>query len=292
MSPQDAVVEDWSQYEVAEADVKPAALEPEKDVELLMAAEPSVKEKAIASYQQRVEALIPKDDLTVKACGEFVEQCKLAAKRVEEKRLAQVGPLNKQVDEINGSLMPVREAFKAMAKAVTERVNKFLDDRRKAAELEQQRLNAEAAAKQAEIDRKAEETRAKAAEAAAAGDTVTAIKLESKANQLEQKAAEIVPEQAALPSNKVELETSTVSFSGPKKVWSLPGWDKKKPLPVLSPSLAPLVGDVSKLPAGLQFILQHADLNPVRLNATYKGGTKFPAPFSEVPDYSGSTLRS
>lgn len=279
-------VEDWSSCEITDA-------EPTLDIDeaKLLKMAPESRDKEIVSYRQKVAALVPTDDVTVKSCSVFVEQCKLAAKRVEDERTALVAPLNKQVDEINAVRIPVRELFKDMAKVVTEKVNRFLDDRRRAAELEQQRLNAEALKKQAELDKQEEETRRKASEAEASGDVVTALNLESKANRLAQKAAEIVPEQAAQPSSKVELDDSTVSFKGPKKVWALTGWDKKKPFPVLSPELKALVGDPSKLPAGLLFVLQHADLNPVRLNATYKGGAKFPAPFTEVNDYSGSTVR-
>jgi hypothetical protein len=188
--------------------------------------------------------------------------------------------------------MPVRDAFQNMAKAVTMRVNKFIDDRRREKELEQQRINAEAAKKQALLDRQAQEAKDKAAAAAAAGDMVAATVMENKAAILEQKAAEVVPMQVAQQTGKIELEDSTVSFGGGKKIWSLTGWaDRKKPLRVIDPALAPLVGDLSKLPDGVRFILQHADLNPVHLNASYKGGMKFPAPFVEVNDYSKSTVR-
>lgn len=280
-------VQDWSAYEVAEE----PELHPAEDAEKVVNIPQAEREQYIALYQQRVNALVPIDDLTVKSCGEFVEQCKLVAKRVEEKRTALTEPLNKQVKDINAIYMPVRDAFQSMAKAVTMRVNKYLNDRRRAAELKQQRLLEEAAKKQAELDRKAQEAMAKAAQALESGDEVAATVLESKATILEQKAAEVVPMQVAMPNGKVELETSTVSFGGAKKVWSLGSWDKKKPLRVLDPSLASLVGDLSKLPEGVRFILQHSDLNPVHLNASYKGGTKFPAPFAEVNDYSGSRVR-
>src|SRR5574343_594816 len=264
-------VQDWSAYEVAEE----PELHPAEDAEKVVNIPQAEREQYLALYQQRVNALVPIDDLTVKSCGEFVEQCKLAAKRVEEKRTALTEPLNKQVKDINAIYMPVRDAFQSMAKAVTIRVNKYLDDRRRAAEL----------------DRKAQEAMAKAAQALESGDEVAATVLESKAMILEQKAAEVVPMQVAVPNGKGELETSTVSFVGATKVGSLNGWDKKKPLRVLDPALASLVGDLSKLPEGVRFILQHSDLNPVHLNASYKGGLKFPVPFAEVSDYSGSRVR-
>lgn len=269
-------------------------LHPEDDaVEIAEAAwtQPTARDQALESYRARVDALVPTDDVTVKSCSEFVEQCKLAAKRVEEKRVAKTAPLNKQVDEINQVYMPVRDAFKAMALAITVRVNKFIDDRKKAADLEQQKRIADAKRLQDELDRKAREAREAAAAAEANGNGSKASVLEMKADILEQKAADVVPVHVELPSSKIELESSTVSFGGAKKIWSLPGWDKKKPLRVNDPALLKLVGDLSKLPAGIQFILQHADLNPVYLNASYKGGMKFPEPFVETNDYSKSTVR-
>ncbi len=281
-------MDDWSGYEMPEQ----PELHPAEDAEKVVRIPIAEREQYIALYQEKVNALVPVDDRTVQSIGEFVEQCKLAAKRVEEKRTLLVAPLNKQVSEINATYKPVVDTFLGFAKAATIRVNKFLDDRRRAAELEQQRLLAEAAKRQAELDRKAQEAKDKAALAAEYGDMVTAAVQESKALILEQKAAEVVPMQVAVPTGKVELETSTVSFGGAKKVWALNGWDKKKPLRVSDPSLASLVGDLSKLPEGVRFILQHADLNPVYLNASYKGGMKLPAPFAEVNDYSGSRVRT
>lgn len=280
-------VQDWSAYEVADE----VELHPAEDAEKVISIPQAEREQYLALYQQKVNALVPTDDLTVKSCGEFVEQCKLAARRVEDKRKTLVDPLNKQVKGINAVYTPVVEAFDGMARAVAIRVNKFIEDRKRAAELKQQEILAEAARKQAELDRKAQEAKDKAAQAAERGDMVTAAVQESKAVLLEQKAAEVVPMQVAVPNGKVELETSTVSFGGAKKVWSLNGWDKKKPLRVLDPALASLVGDLSKLPEGVRFILQHADLNPVHLNASFKGGMRFPAPFAEVNDYSASRVR-
>ena len=149
-------VHDWSSYEMAEE----PELHPAEDAERVVTIPQADREQYLSLYQQRVNSLVPTDDLTVKSCGEFVEQCKLAAKRVEDKRTALTEPLNKQVKDINAIYMPVRDAFQGMAKAVTMRVNKFIDDRRRAAELEQQRLLAEAAKKQAELDRKAQEAKA------------------------------------------------------------------------------------------------------------------------------------
>ena len=160
----ETVQQDWSAYELAEEPL----LSPETDAVIIVSQSQEERDKFLSIYNQRVNSLVPTDDVTVRSCGEFVEQCKLAAKRVEEKRTALTEPLNKQVKDLNAVYMPVRDAFQNMAKAVTMRVNKFLDDRRRAAELEQQRINAEAAKKQALLDRQAQEAKDKAA---AAGQT-------------------------------------------------------------------------------------------------------------------------
>lgn len=291
MSAQDVMVATESMTAAATGGAVVLDLHPEKDADQLILAPPDQRDTVLAIYRKRAESLVPKDAVTLKICAEFVAECKEAAKRVEEKRVERVKPFNDEVDAINAVRIPVRELFKDMAKVVTARVNQYNYALEQKAELEQQQRNREAELRQAELDRKADEARAAAQVAQEAGDVKAAIKLESKALELEQKAAAVVPEQAMLPSNKVEVGEATVSFNGPKKVWSLPGWDKKKPLPVLSPELAKLVGDLSKLPAEIQFLLQHADLNPVRLNASYKGGMKFPAPFAIVNDFSGSSLR-
>lgn len=272
-------VQDWSEYEVQEE----PKLSPEQDADALVAVAQEERERFLNIYRAKVDGLVPTDDRTVLACGEFVEQCKLAAKRVEDKRTALTDPLNKQVKDINGIYMPVRDAFQSMAKAVTMRVNKFLDDRRKAAELEQQRLLAEAAKKQAELDRKAQEAKAKAAQALESGDEVAATVLESKAAILEQKAAEVVPMQVAVPNGKVELETSTVSFGGAKKVWSLPGWNKESKLYADSAILDGV---------DMNWLRRFCVVDTVRLNAAFKSGEVFPKPFIVGKDYSSSRVRS
>ncbi len=271
-------VQDWSAYEVADE----AELHPAEDAEKVMNIPQAEREQYLALYQQRVNGLVPMDDLTVKSCGEFVEQCKLAAKRVEDKRKSLTEPLNKQVKDINAIYMPVSDAFSGMAKMVTMRVNKFIDDRRRAAELEQQRLLAEAAKKQAELDRKAQEAKEKAAEALESGNEVAATVLESKAAIFEQKASEVVPMQVAVPTGKVELETSTVSFGGAKKVWSLPGWNKESKLYADSAILEGV---------DMNWLRRFCVVDTVRLNAAFKSGEVFPKPFIVTNDYSKSRVR-
>ncbi len=272
-------VQDWSAYEVADE----PELHPAEDAEKVVTIPQAEREQYLALYQQKVSALVPTDDRTVKSCGEFVEQCKLAAKRVEDKRTALTEPLSKQVKDINAIYMPVRDAFSGMAKAVTVRVNKFMEDRKRAAELEQQEILAEAARKQAELDRKAREAKAKAAQALESGDEVAATVLESKAAILEQKASEVVPMQVAAPNGKVDLGTSTVSFGGAKKVWALPGWDKEEKLYADS---AILYG------VDLNWLIRFCVVDTVRLNAAFKSGEVFPKPFIVTNDYSKSRVRT
>lgn len=294
MSPEKAT-QDWSAYEVAEtAEVKPVEiLHPEAAAEQMVACSLADLDNRLMQYRERVNlTFVPDDDNSVVECALFIDGCKVAADHVEAKRDALVRPLNEKVEEYNKPRIKVREFFKSMAKLVVSRVNERNEKLRVAAELETQRRIKEANAKQALLDRQAQEAKDKAAEAAASGDAVTAAVLEGKASILEQKASEVVPMLAAAPSGKVNVGTATVSFGWAKKVWSLIGWDdKKKPLRVSDPALASLVGDLSKLPEGVRFILQHADLNPIYLNASFKGGMKFPAPFVEVNDYSKSKVR-
>lgn len=273
------MTQDWSAYEVADD----PELHPAEDAEKVVTIPKDEREKYLALYQQKVKSLVPVDDVSVRSIGEFVEQCKLAARRVEEKRVLLVSPMNKQVREINDTYNPVIATFLGFAKEATIRVNKFLDDRRREAELEQQRLLAEAAKRQADLDRKAQEAKAKAEQALESGDEVAATVLESKAAILEQKAAEVVPMQVAVPNGKVDLGPSTVSFGGAKKVWALPGWDKESKLYADS---AILYG------VDLNWLIRFCVVDTVRLNAAFKSGEVFPKPFIVTNDYSKSRVRT
>lgn len=271
-------MDDWSAYEMPEH----PELHPAEDAEKVVRIPLSEREQYLALYQEKVNALVPVDDRTVQSIGEFVEQCKLAAKRVEEKRTLLVSPLNKQVSEINATYKPVVDTFLGFAKAATIRVNKFIEDRKRKAELEQQEILAEAARRQAELDRKAREAREQAAQAAESGNEVKATVLESKATILEQKAVEVVPMQVAMPNGKVELETSTVSFGGAKKVWSLPGWNKESKLYADSAILDGV---------DMNWLRRFCVVDTVRLNAAFKSGEVFPKPFIVTNDYSKSRVR-
>jgi hypothetical protein len=252
--------------------------------------DPTANDIVVFTNQAAQLAIV--DEPSLKSAALFVEQCKLAARRVEDKRTAQVKPLNEQVKSINEVLIPVRDAFLNLARRVDERMGKFLEDCRLAAEEKQRQAQAAAAAKQAELDRKAEEERRKAEEATKAGDVKGAVQAEAKAIKFEQKAAETVAQVVPQVSGSIDLGDSNLGIKAAKKDWSLVGWDRKRPLPALDALLAPLHGELDKLPEGIRFLLQYSDLNPVRLNAAYKAGTKFPKPFDEVKVYGGSTLRS
>ena len=106
-----------------------------------------------------------------------------------------------------------------------------------------------------------------------------------------------VPVVVPVHTNKLDLGAgATLSGKDPGKEWKLAGSDKAKPMRVLAngkvdPRIASLIGDISKLPPGVLFVLQHVDMNPVHLNASYKGGLAFPAPFTEGLKFGGSVLR-
>jgi hypothetical protein len=255
-----------------------------------------VQAHILETYKGQAEALIPTDEYTLKSCAEFIEQCKLAAKRVEEKRTAQVDPLNKQVKAINEVLIPVRDAFKTLAATVAKKASDFIEDQRLAAQREQQRLIAEANKKKLEEERQAEEAR-KAAEAARSqGDESTAVEMESKADEAAMAAALTAPLTVQQPARSVDLGGgSTLSFGNQKPDWTLAGWDKKKPLPVIDqgkpdPRIASLVGDLRKLPEGIQWLLRFCEINPVLLNKAC-ANEQFPAPFAMTKKAGASSLR-
>lgn len=252
-------------------------------------------QQQLSVYQERALKLIPSDDLTVRQCAAFIEECKLAEQRVEQKRKDLVDPLNTKVKEHNTVYMPVRDAFSALWRAVDQRVSRFLHEQRIKAEQEQRRLIQEANRKKAEEEAKAEEAR-KAAEAArTAGDEKLAAKMDAKADKADVKASMVAAPLAAAPERTVSLGVNTLSVRAPKKDWVLSGWDKAKPLRVIfggkaDPRIAALIGNFDALPDGVRFVLQHCDLNPVHLNKSF-GTVKFPAPFAETDKFGGSTLR-
>jgi hypothetical protein len=252
---------------------------------------------ALEHFKAKTALFIPKDERTFKSCAHFVAQCKLAAKNLDKQYHAVVDPLNKLRTEASQEYKDPADAFLAMAKAVTIRMEQYAESVRLAAELEQKRLNDLAERQRREAEERETALRKAAEDARQQGDEKAAAKLEQKAETVAIKAAEIVPETVAMLSTKVDVGGATLSLgNGPaKKTWNLPGWDKSKPMKLTDKGtpdhrIAELLGDVSHLPPGVQFVLDNSDLNPVHLNKSYSA-VKFPKPFGEEPDRGKSRLR-
>jgi hypothetical protein len=241
----------------------------------------------LAVYEETVKGLPAIGQHTLAAYADAVDQIKLAAKNMEAIRKKKVDPLNADLKRINGAYIPFVDKFTAMAKRLSEIPNRWLDEQQRLRDEEQRRINAETERKRIEAEQVAEKAREAERAALEKGDEKEATKQGAKAEQQELRAAEIAPEVVQQVSKSVDLGGSKVGFAGRKMVWALTGWDKDKPLDLNSPLLASLIGDVSKLPLGIQFLLKVSQINPTKLNKLY-GIEPFPKPFSEVPDYSGS----
>lgn len=246
------------------------------------------------AYETEAGELTAHDNLSLLRCAAFVETCKVAQAHAATRREALVGQLNKQVKNHNAVWMPIEKGFDAAWRKALATANRYIAERNAAIEAEQRRVAAEVAAAQALLDQQQREAEEAAKAAAEQGDFVAAVEMESKAEELRVQAAEIVPEVVPQESNKVQLESgATLSLGGKgKRIWTLPGWDKKKALPALDEKFAGLIGDITKLPEGVQFLLSVCDVNPVHLNAKWKApGAKFPRPFTDEPDYGKGSLR-
>jgi len=241
----------------------------------------------LSLYEETVKTLPPIGQQTLAAYADAIDQIKLAAKNMEAIRKRKVAPLNAELKQINGAYMPFEEKFTAMAKRLAEIPNRWIDEQDRLRAEEQRRINAEAERKRIEAEQAGEKSRAAERAALEKGDDKEAAKHGAKAEQQELRAAEIAPDVVPQVSKSVDLGGSTVGFAGRKMVWALTGWDKQKPLDLNSPLLASLIGDLSTLPPGIQFLLKVSQINPTKLNKLY-GIEPFPKPFSEVPDYSGS----
>lgn len=267
----------------------------EKAAKALKEIEDADKLQAIMkAYETEAGDLTAHDNLSLLRCAAFVETCKVAQSHAETRRKALVDPLNKQVKDHNAVWMPIEKGFDAAWRKTLETANRYIAKRDAEIEAEQRRVAAEAAAAQALIDQQKREAEEAAKAAAEQGDFVAAVELESKAEELRVQAAEIVPEVVPQESSKVQLDSgATLSLGGGgKRIWTLPGWDKKKAIPALDAKFAGLIGDITKLPEGVQFLLSVCDVNPVHLNAKWKApGAKFPRPFIDAPDYSKGSLR-
>ncbi len=251
--------------------------------------------------RDRLVVIKPIDPLTAKQCAALAVVCTVAAKHAESQRTAITDPLNQQVKEHNAIWQPIVKGFDELGRIAKSAVSQWVDEQRKAAERVQQRLIDEANAKQRALDDKARQEREEAERLRADAEKATTIDeaealhqqadtLEKKAVTHELKASQVVTLVAPMPPKTLDLGSSSLSTKAPKNTYILPGWDKQKPLKLTDPKLALLLGDLAALPAGLQFVIKHADINPVYLNKSF-GVLDFPAPFGIVPDYSGASVR-
>lgn len=254
---------------------------------------PTDLKQLVEAYKGQANQFVPTDPLSVRRTAAFIDTCKAAMKHAEAQRKSLVDPLNKQVKDLNAIWQPIVEGFAAIVKIKDAQLSQHVYEEQQRIEREQQAAIAEANRKQAELDRKAEEARLAAAAAQESGNTIEAAKQEGKAQRLELQAAHVAP---AVVQNetprKIDLGGSTFSVKVPDSTWTLAGWDKEKSIKVMNcgkpdARIASLVGEFSKLPAGVQFILNHCDLNPVHLNKSW-GQMEFPAPFAKGLKFGGS----
>lgn len=251
--------------------------------------------------RERFVVLKPTDLLSAKRCAALAVVCTVASKHAEAQRTTITEPLNQQVKDANLIWQPIVKGFADLGRMTKEAVARWVDEERKKAEREQQRLIDEANARQRALEEKArlereeaERIRILAAQCETIADAEVlhqqADKLEKKADKDELKASQVVTPVAPMQPKTLDLGSSSLSTKAPKNTWMLAGYDKAKPLKLTDHKLAALVGDWSKLPEGIQFLLDHSDLNPVHLNKSF-GVIDFPAPFAVVRDYSGASVR-
>jgi hypothetical protein len=271
------------------------------DEQVTALADPESLKHQLEVAKERFVVLRPTDALSAKRCAALAATCTFASRHAEDQRTAITDPLNKQVKDANLIWQPIVKGFEELGRAMKTAVAKWIDDERKAAQREQQRLIDEANEKQRLLDEKAKAERDEAERLRVEADKAATVeeaevlhqqadKLEKKADKDELKASQVVTTIAPMQSKTLDLGTSSLTTKTPKNTWLLPGYDKQKPLKLTDHILATVVGDLSTLPAGVLFLLKHADLNPVYLNKSF-GVIEFPAPFAVVPDYSGASVR-
>ena len=271
------------------------------DEQLPAVLDPETFAQQLAARQQEAVSLIPTDLLTVKRCAALVETCKVASKYADARRTETIAPHKVVVDEANAIWQPIVKGFDAIARGKSAELTKWVTDERRRDEERQRKALAEAQAQQDALDQKAEQARQAAEQLrqhALQAETVEeaamlgkeAAKLEAKADKHLLAAMAVTPDIVPQQSKTIDLGGSKLSTRAPKKTWMLAGYDKAKPLKVTDPKLAALIGNLDALPSGVKFLLAHADLNPVYLNKSF-GVIPFPAPFAEVDDYGGGSLR-
>lgn len=249
----------------------------------------------LEQYQHyRITLPKPTDEPTKRINQAFEACCKVASKFAESIRFDLVDPLNKRLKAINDEWQPMVKGFAALAKEVGDSVALYNYEQEQKAVAEQRRLQAAADLEKRRLEQEAETLRQHAEAQRASGNELAALKIESKADRLEMKAETVAPAITDLvPERKTDLGNGhTLSVGKVEKTWALAGWPGEKPLLCISPLLKPLIGDMEKLPPGVQFLLVNSKLDPVCLNASYKapGAAKFPHPFTEVPKVTSSRL--
>ncbi len=281
--------------ELEEPEVLDAEIPSEEMVKVLVS--PADLLSQLEVIKSRAVSLHPTDELSAKRCAALASTCTFASKHAEAQRTAVTDPLNKQVKDHNAIWQPIVKGFEELARMTKMEVSKWVDGERKKAELEQQKLIDAANAERDRLERKAQAERDEVERLRKEADGKSTIveaellhldadRLEKKADKDALRAAQVVTTVAPMQTKTLDLGGATLSTKAPKNTYILPGWDKAKPLKLTDPKLAELLRD----PAGLQFLLQHADLNPVYLNKSF-GVIPFPAPFATVPDYSGASVR-
>lgn len=264
--------------------------------------DPDALLQQLEACKTRFTTLRPVDPLTVKQCAALIETCTFASRYAERRRTEIVKPLNALVDDANAIWQPIVKGFKEIASVRGAEVSKWIDDQlREQARLQRKAIDDARAAQEA-LDRKAEQERQEAERIRQLADHAKTIeeaevlhlqadKLEKKADLHELKAEQVVTPVVVAQPKAIDLGSSTFSAKSPKRTYLLAGWDRFKPLRLTDSKLASLIGDAEKLPDGLKFIIQHSELSPVLLNKSF-GVIKFPAPFAEIDDYGGSSVRT
>ncbi len=264
--------------------------------------DPQALLKSLEDCKQISVTLNPKDELSAKQCAALIETCTVAYRHAEKRRTEIVKPLNKQVDDANAIWQPIVKGFQELARLKGQEVSRFIEDERQKAQRAQQKAIDDANAERARLEREAEETRKESERLRLEADRAKTVdeaevlhqqadKLEKKADvkelKAEQVATEVVPQQA----KTLDLGSRSFTARKPKQTWLLAGWDRKSTLRCTDKLLDKLVGDVSKLPPGVRFLLQHSELSPVSLNKSF-GVIPFPEPFGTMDEFKGSSMRS
>lgn len=236
---------------------------------------------ALAAAEARAQRLVITTQQDYEAALTFSAECKLAARRLEERRLAEGRPLRAALADIDRLLGPPRDAFRALAARVEQAAAAYLTAARQAAEQAQL-----AAAQRAEQERQrllaaAAQAQQQAGRAEANGDPHAARVAREQAEQAQLAAAAVPTPIVAPPSATVATGTATVTVRQ-DRTWLLPGWDGRTPLPLTDERFRSLIGPLEALPSGVQFLLRAGVLASAQLNALWRAGVPFPAPFETV----------